>query len=90
MPFYVKAAIGLPPTTAGFQRSVQIDLDATHHGRQTEQNACENRHGKCESENRAIDLDVVQPRNISRIQGVHGGDAKTRDKQTRCTSEETQ
>ncbi len=69
--FQIKTAIGRPAAAAGFEGRVWIEFDGAPRRSEAEEHAGRERKAECEGQNRAVDSDFIEARNVA---GIHGAD----------------
>ena len=64
------AAIALRAAASGFEGRIQIDFHGPQRRGKAKQNAGYEGYGKRECQNSAVDVDIIEPRNITGIEGA--------------------
>src|ERR1700730_10963058 len=75
----VESARALRAAPAGLERRVQVNLHRAEGRRDSENDAGENRDAEGKRQHRAVDMDLVEARDVARVDGAHDAEGPGRD-----------
>ena len=87
VPRQTQTSVTLPATPARLERRVQVHPQGAPRRRNAKQDARQDRNAEREGQNRTVDFDVVQSRDVAWIHGAYHVKRPARDQQADCATD---